>query len=173
MKLFPKYVAQFVYGAFDGTVTTFAVVAAGAGAGLSSKVVVILALANLTADGFSMGASAYLSHQAERRERKKKTAAHLPFSMALATFLAFLVVGAVPALPYFFDVFTAARLPIQDLFIVSCIATALAFIWLGHAKGRAAKTSVVGSIIETFVLGIVAASLAYFVGAVLQNVFGI
>jgi VIT1/CCC1 family predicted Fe2+/Mn2+ transporter len=44
-----SYLRDFIYGAIDGTVTTFAVVAGVAGAGLSSKVVIILGLANLAA----------------------------------------------------------------------------------------------------------------------------
>ena len=46
-------------------VTTFAVVAASAGAGISSSVILILGIANLIADGFSMGSSAYLAASAE------------------------------------------------------------------------------------------------------------
>ena len=58
---FRRYISEFVYGAVDGTVTTFAVVAASAGAGISSAVILILGVANLIADGFSMGSSAYLA----------------------------------------------------------------------------------------------------------------
>src|SRR5258707_3779097 len=63
---FEAYLGEFVYGAIDGTVTTFAVVAAAAGAGLSSIVIIIVGLANLVGDGFSMGASAYLAAKSER-----------------------------------------------------------------------------------------------------------
>lgn len=48
------YLRDFVYGAIDGAVTTFAVVSGVAGAGLSSGVLLVLGLANLVADGFSM-----------------------------------------------------------------------------------------------------------------------
>ncbi|WP_439154514.1 VIT1/CCC1 transporter family protein [Yoonia sp.] len=63
-----------VYGAIDGTVTTFAIVAGVAGAGLSPVVIVILGLANVLADGFSMAAANYSGSKAEhdnaRRIRK-------------------------------------------------------------------------------------------------------
>lgn len=62
-----SYLRDFIYGAIDGTVTTFAVVCGVQGAGLDTKVVVILGLANLFADGFSMGASNFLSTRAERQ----------------------------------------------------------------------------------------------------------
>lgn len=55
------YIGEFVYGGIDGSITTFAVVAGAAGAGLHSSVVIILGLANLIADGFSMSVGSYLS----------------------------------------------------------------------------------------------------------------
>jgi putative effector of murein hydrolase len=45
-----------MYGGIDGTITTFAIVAGVVGADLSGKVVLVLGLANLIADGFAMGA---------------------------------------------------------------------------------------------------------------------
>lgn len=66
-----SHVRDFVFGAVDGTVTTFAVVAGVEGAGLSAGVVVVLGLANLLADGFSMAAGAWLAGRSdiERRQR--------------------------------------------------------------------------------------------------------
>src|SRR3989338_2229571 len=60
------YVKDIVYGANDGIITTFAVVAGVAGAGLDSTIVVLLGVANLLADGFSMAASNYLGSKSER-----------------------------------------------------------------------------------------------------------
>ena len=62
---FRTYLAEFVYGGIDGSVTTFAVVAGAAGAELSSAIVLILGFANLFADGFSMSVGAYLSNKSE------------------------------------------------------------------------------------------------------------
>jgi len=53
------YLREWVYGGIDGVVTTFAIVAGVVGASLSPMVVLILGLANLIADGFSMAAGAY------------------------------------------------------------------------------------------------------------------
>jgi VIT1/CCC1 family predicted Fe2+/Mn2+ transporter len=63
-----------VYGAIDGVVTTFAVVAGVAGAGLAPRVVLILGVANLAADGFSMAVSNFLGARSEgqRRERIRR-----------------------------------------------------------------------------------------------------
>ncbi|MHC4877500.1 MAG: VIT1/CCC1 transporter family protein [Planctomycetota bacterium] len=65
------YLREFVYGAVDGTVTTFAVVSGVAGAGLSSGVVIVLGLANLIADGFSMAVSAFHGIRAEEEIRER------------------------------------------------------------------------------------------------------
>lgn len=61
------YLKDFIYGAIDGAVTTFAVVAGVAGAGLSSGVIIVLGFANLLADGFSMAVSNYLGSRAENQ----------------------------------------------------------------------------------------------------------
>lgn len=72
------YVKDFVYGAIDGAVTTFAVVSGVAGAGLSSVVIIILGLGNILADGFSMAISNYLGTKADNQhvenERREEEA---------------------------------------------------------------------------------------------------
>jgi vacuolar iron transporter family protein len=55
------YIHDIVYGANDGIVTTFAVVAGVAGADLAAHVVIILGFANVVADALSMGLGNYLS----------------------------------------------------------------------------------------------------------------
>ena len=55
----PSYLRDFVYGGIDGVVTTFAIVAGVEGATLPGQIVLILGLANVLADGFSMAASNY------------------------------------------------------------------------------------------------------------------
>lgn len=66
----PSYLHDFIYGAIDGAVTTFAVVSGVAGADLGASVVIILGGANLIADGFSMAISNYLGSRAERQQRE-------------------------------------------------------------------------------------------------------
>lgn len=66
----PSYLHDFIYGAIDGTVTTFAVVSGVAGADLGASVIIILGGANLLADGFSMAVSNYLGSRAERQRRE-------------------------------------------------------------------------------------------------------
>jgi VIT1/CCC1 family predicted Fe2+/Mn2+ transporter len=60
------YIGDMVYGGLDGIITTFAVVSGVAGAQLGSNIILILGLANLFADGFSMATGAYLSSKSEQ-----------------------------------------------------------------------------------------------------------
>lgn len=60
-----SYLRDTVYGAIDGAVTTFAIVAGVAGAGLSPSIIIALGMANVLADGFSMAAGNYSGTKAE------------------------------------------------------------------------------------------------------------
>ena len=53
-----QYIGSVVYGGLDGVVTTFAAVSGVAGANLSPNILLIVGLANLLADGFSMAGGA-------------------------------------------------------------------------------------------------------------------
>ena len=65
------YLRDIVYGAIDGSVTTFAIVAGVAGAGLSAWVIIALGIANVLADGFSMAAGNYSGTKAELDDAKR------------------------------------------------------------------------------------------------------
>ena len=81
-----------VYGANDGVITTFAVVAGVTGGGLSARAMLIVGAANLLADGLSMGVGNYLSI---RSDESARAAENLPEQEAcparhgLATLIAF------------------------------------------------------------------------------------
>jgi vacuolar iron transporter family protein len=68
---FSNYLREFVYGGIDGAVTTFAVVAGSVGASFDITIILILGLANLFADGFSMSIGAYLSSKSEKEKYLK------------------------------------------------------------------------------------------------------
>ncbi|BAJ64922.1 MULTISPECIES: VIT1/CCC1 transporter family protein [Anaerolinea] len=72
-----EYIGSMVYGGLDGIITTFAVVSGVAGAGLKPEIIIILGLANVFADGFSMATGAYLSEKSEmelyERERQRES----------------------------------------------------------------------------------------------------
>lgn len=64
-----SYLRDFIYGAVDGLVTTFAVVSGVAGAALAPSIVLILGTANLVADGFSMAVSNFLATRSDQELR--------------------------------------------------------------------------------------------------------
>lgn len=66
----PQYVSDAVLGGIDGCVTTFAVVSGTVGAGFSATVALVLGLANLLADGFSMAISNYESIKAQHEYKE-------------------------------------------------------------------------------------------------------
>ncbi|AXS40311.1 VIT1/CCC1 transporter family protein [Breoghania sp. L-A4] len=66
-----NYLRDWVYGGIDGAVTTFAIVAGVIGADLSAGVILVLGLANLLADGFSMAAANYSGTKTELDDYKR------------------------------------------------------------------------------------------------------
>lgn len=67
-----KYLGDIVYGANDGIITSFVVVTGALGASFPPGVIIILGLANLLADGLSMGASSFLSMKSDRDFQKSQ-----------------------------------------------------------------------------------------------------
>jgi len=222
-----SYVGDFVLGAVDGTVTTFAIVAGAAGAGMAPGVAIVLGLANVVADGFSMAVSNYLKSKADRQnverfrgieemhidempdaereeirqifaakgfegelleevvkvitaDRQRWVDTMLtdewglqletpsPVRAALATFVAFICAGLVPLMPLLLTTLIAG----QQMFIVSAILTAITFFSIGVAGGHVAGRPRFKAGIETLLIGGGAASLAYFVGAILRGYAG-
>ena len=72
-----QYTKNIIYGGLDGVITTFSIVAASVGAGLEMKTIITLSVANLVADGLSMGVGDYVSSLFEnsyiKAELKKET----------------------------------------------------------------------------------------------------
>ncbi len=170
MKNFLKnFLPEFVYGALDGTVTTFAIIAGVAGANLSPAIVLILGVSNVLADGFSMASSNYLSEKSHQTQ-SGIVPEHTPMKTALATFISFVVVGTVPLLSYvisaIFDIWQGYE------FRIAAVLTSVAFIMIGQVRGKITKTSRIDAGFETLVVGGIAAIVAYTVGAFLKSVVG-
>ncbi|MFC7227855.1 VIT1/CCC1 transporter family protein [Salinirubellus salinus] len=160
------YIAELVYGANDGIVTTFAVVAGVAGAALEPSIVLILGAANLFADGFSMGMSNFLSRRSELEYARgagetPDDGGKRPGQTALATFLAFVVAGALPLVPYVLE--------IRPLFLSSIVATGVAFFLVGAARSLVIPRRWYLAGTEVLVVGMVAAAVAFVVGELLAG----
>jgi VIT1/CCC1 family predicted Fe2+/Mn2+ transporter len=221
-----RYLRDFIYGAIDGIVTTFAVVAGAAGAGLDSSIVIILGAANLVADGFSMSVSNYSGARAERQQRdraRREEEEHIsllpegereevrqifaakgldgdaleavveaitadrdrwldtmlteelgyprdggsPLRAAAMTFVAFVALGSLPLLVFFFQSASGVDVPLP--FAWSAVLTAIAFFAVGTLKARFVDQAWWRAGIETLLIGGAAALLAFGVGVLLQG----
>jgi VIT1/CCC1 family predicted Fe2+/Mn2+ transporter len=163
------YVRELVYGANDGIVTTFAVVAGVAGGGLSVRVVLVIGAANLFADGLSMAAGNYLairSHESVLEAQQLPEEEAFPIRHAAATFLAFVAAGTVPLVPYM-----VPHLPF-DRYATSAVGTALAMFAFGASRARISNVRWWNAGLEMLGLGALVALVAYASGAVVAAAMG-
>ncbi|MCF7831349.1 MAG: VIT1/CCC1 transporter family protein [Candidatus Pacebacteria bacterium] len=169
-----KYIKSIVYGGLDGIITTFAVIASAVGAGAPAGLIIVLGLANLLADGVSMGSGDYLSSRAEEdyerasgETKEDRTHFMIPLKNGMATFLSFCFFGFMPLI-----VFLVARwFPglAFDSFTMASVCTALTLAVLGLLKSKISGHGVIASIFETLFVGSFAALVAYGVGSLLSG----
>ncbi len=218
------YLKEWVYGGIDGVVTTFAIVAGVVGAGLSPAIVMVLGLANLLADGFSMAASAYSAMKAEDDNYKRLYArevrhveqhrdgeleetrqifenkgfqgeeltqmveaiskdkevwiefmlqeeygishpVHSAMKAGLQTFVAFFICGAMPLIPFLLPptILASSYHPALALLL-----SGITFFAIGSLKSLWSLKSLMCEGLETLLIGLTAASMAYGVGYALQ-----
>jgi VIT1/CCC1 family predicted Fe2+/Mn2+ transporter len=160
------YLRDLVYGANDGIITTFAVVAGAKGAELQPRIILILGFANLLGDGFSMGASNFLAIRSDEAVRSAKGLAGLepfPLRHAIATFGAFFVAGTVPLASYVFTLRDAA-------FGAAVLLTAATLFTVGAARSLVVDTPWYRSGLEMLLVGSLASGVAYAVGDLVSRV---
>ncbi|MEQ6887435.1 VIT1/CCC1 transporter family protein [Halomonas sp. CS7] len=222
-----RHLPDAILGGIDGCVTTFAVVTGAFGAGFSSTVALVLGVANLLADGFSMAISNYEAVHAQREhvdgvrraehhhidvvpegEREEirqifqrkgfagetlervveticsnretwvetmvseehglQTVGLSPMRSAWATFLAFMVVGAMPLVPYAMPWLDPTR-----QFLTSLAVAGLMFFLIGMGKSLVYHQPLLTSGLRTLLIGGAAAGLAFFTGYLAQAMFGV
>lgn len=163
--LLRQYVSEVVYGSNDGLVTTFAIVAGVTGAALENSVVLILGFVSLLADGSSMAASDFLAHRS-REARDGDDDGPTPLRTAGATFLAFVVAGAVPLVSYLVPMPQAWRFPIAALL------TGVTLFAVGASRASVTSRSWWQSGGEMLGVGAGAATVAYVVGKLLSGLTG-
>ena len=152
------YIGDLVYGANDGLVTTFAVVSGVAGASLAPHVVLILGVANLLADGFSMGASAYLAIRSTASADGVTRGIREPLLHAGATFAAFLAAGSIPLLGYVLG---------GSSFAASSVITGITMFAAGASRALVTPRGWLRCGAEMLAVGAAAAAVAYGAGALL------
>ena len=215
-----NYISNWIYGGIDGAITTFAIVAGSLGAELSGRVVLILGMANILADGFSMAAANFAGTRADEdvaRELRRVEERHIRVTprgemeevrqifaakgfsgqvleeivevitadkerwietmmaeeygitpvrksawlAAILTFTGFLICGVVPLLPFMLNMPYTAE--------VSVVMTACVFIAIGIAKSKWSPMKWWQSGLETLIIGLIAAGMAYGIGDFLNR----
>ena len=156
---------DLVYGANDGIITTFAVVAGVAGGALSPTVVLIIGVANLFADGFSMAAGNYQairSRESVLRTQGLPGEESQPVRHACATFAAFVAAGAIPLLPFLLPG-GAGRMA------ATVVMTLVALMLVGVLRASVTDGRWWRDGLEMCGLGIVVAAVAYASGALIAR----
>jgi VIT1/CCC1 family predicted Fe2+/Mn2+ transporter len=152
------YLPDLVYGSNDGIITTFAVVCGVVGASLSTRVILVLGVANLIADGFSMGASNFLARRsyaaASDRADRPTAARH-----GVATMAGFVTAGIAPLAAYLVPI------PDEAQFLTAVTLTALCLFAVGASRTLVTKLGVLRSGAEMLAVGLAAAAVAYGIGA--------
>jgi VIT1/CCC1 family predicted Fe2+/Mn2+ transporter len=168
----PRLLKSAVLGASDGIVTTFAVVAGVAGAGLSSNVIVILGVANMVADGLSMSIGDYLGERSEQQFRYQQTGNKQRLKLwqpGVIMFLAFNLAGVLPLFPYLLTPLLGLHIPAEIQFPFSIFATALAMFIVGSLRSLVLHTSWVRNGFEMLAVGSIAATVAYVLGSIVEK----
>ncbi len=213
------YLKEWVYGGIDGVVTTFAIVAGVVGASLSPTIVLVLGIANLIADGFSMAAGCYSAtkadadnywrlrtreethvdkfHDGEIEETRQILKAKgfegenleqmvlaiskdretwiewmmneeygltrpisTPYHAALNTFIAFVLCGSAPVIPFLFGLDYAIEWALFLSALTFFAIGSLKSVWSIHPWWREGT--------GTLIIGMIAASLSYAIGYALK-----
>lgn len=154
-----KYLPEFIYGSIDGLVTTFAIVTGVVGAALSPAIILVLGFANVLADGFSMGASNYLS---QKSENKLGDSTKHPIRAGLVTFISFVCIGSISLIPFLFAY--SIGISDQQAFYYSSALTLVLFAVIGWIEGTISKTNRFKSAFQTIAVGALAAAISYVVG---------
>lgn len=89
------------------------------------------------------------------------------FSVGLATYVSFILIGLIPLSVYVWDYLFTFPGP---LFLWSSLLTGLGFLIIGYLKSIIADVSAIKGVLETLALGAVAAGVAYFVGDILEKI---
>jgi VIT1/CCC1 family predicted Fe2+/Mn2+ transporter len=156
------YIRDLVYGANDGIITTFAVVAGVAGGSLSQVAVLVIGAANLAADGVAMGVGNLLAIRANESalaaEGLPEQEAH-PWKHGLATLVAFVGAGMLPLVPYLLPLGPGSHLP------SSAALTMASLFGVGVARAAVTRDHWLKTGFEMLALGGLVAAAAYGAGA--------
>lgn len=151
--------SEFIYGSMDGVITTVAIIAGIIGSDISPKYALVLGLASLFADGFSMGISRYNSLVDVSWMYEVN-----PVVSGIATFASFVLIGGIPLIPFLFLSFQNEKL-IKKMMIVFSV---IALLFIGIIKGIYTK-KFLKSVSEVLLIGMVGVAISYNVSKYVKN----
>lgn len=166
----PQYLRAAVYGANDGLVTTFVVVAGSAGALLPASVVLILGGSNVLADGLSMALGDFLGEHSQRKLDRQSSVTPV-WHTGLITFVFFLGAGLLPLLPYLAAMICQGCVAGEGahFFLVSALITFLAMFSIGSARSLVTQDNWWKNGLEMLGVGLIAAAVAYLAGSGIER----
>jgi VIT1/CCC1 family predicted Fe2+/Mn2+ transporter len=132
--------------------------AGAVGAGIDTRVVIILGVANLVSDGFSMASADYLAEDSRKGESRK-----VVFRNTLVTFLSFVLVGFIPVLP----IIIATK---EKQFLLSTIFTLITFACIGYLRAVILERNRLALALQSVGIGSTCAALAYIVGVYVSQI---
>jgi vacuolar iron transporter family protein len=138
-----------------------------AGGALSRTAVLIVGAANIAADGLSMAVGNFLAiraHESARAAEGLPEQEARPWRHAGATFVAFVVAGSVPLVPY---VLPALR---EQEFTWSIVSTLMSLFAVGAARSMVTVDRWWTAGLEMLSLGAIVAAAAYGAGAVIAAI---
>lgn len=161
--LISHYLGDIIYGANDGIVTTFTIVSGVQGANLSYKVLIIMGLINLLADGISMGASRFLSIRSKVQALQQSRTITDATQHGLITSTSFMVFGSIPLISFLLPGFEGYS------FIVSTVVCLTTLFLAGSLRYFVNHERWWQTGIEMAVVGGSAAIIAYGLGKLLST----
>jgi VIT1/CCC1 family predicted Fe2+/Mn2+ transporter len=161
------YLRDIVYGALDGVITTLAIVSGASGAALEPRIGLILGMANVVADGISMGASNYLGLKSELQQTGGSVAREQPLRHGVATTVAFAVAGVIPLASYFIP-----RSTVIPVFGWAVMLSGGVLLLLGLLRAGLAGQRPLQSVLEVLAIGALASGAAWAVGRLAQLLLG-
>jgi VIT1/CCC1 family predicted Fe2+/Mn2+ transporter len=149
-----KFLSPIIYGAVDGLITTNSIISSVQGANLNPFNSIIFGFANLFADGFSMGVSSYLSSDS--------------IEEGIATFIAFILIGSAPILPFIFSLTVFSK---DNNYKLSHIITTVTLFIVGLIKGYIKKENMLKHALIVTVIGGATTIIAYYISKEIKNRF--
>ncbi|MEO1011245.1 MAG: VIT1/CCC1 transporter family protein [Bacteroidota bacterium] len=90
-----------------------------------------------------------------------------PFWIGTYTYVSFIMIGLIPLIIYVIDYFHPLN---HNLFGIASLLTGIGFVFIGWLKTHINQTSFWKGILETLVLGGIAAVVSYYVGHFLEQI---